>query len=185
MLLDEALPSWDRRTVHRIATDSPPPALLSAVQAVTWREVPVFRALLTIRGLGRGGLAPDAPILDWFASNGFRQVGRTDDELLVVAVQPLRGRDEPQTPPDLDTFREHREPRSIKIATNFRTADGFLVTETRVLGTDARSRRLFAAYWLVIRAGSGLIRRVWLRAIRSRAAASTNGGGSGDSALGT
>jgi hypothetical protein len=44
-----------------------------------------------------------------------------------------------------------------------------LTTETRVLGTDRRTRRLFAVYWFVIRGGSGLIRRVWLRGIRHHA----------------
>ena len=43
-----------------------------------------------------------------------------------------------------------------------------LVTETRVESTDARARRLFALYWLVIRLGSGLIRRDLLRAVRRR-----------------
>ena len=44
-----------------------------------------------------------------------------------------------------------------------------LRTETRVLATDPVSRRRFARYWMVIHAGSALIRRMWLRAIKQRA----------------
>ncbi len=42
-------------------------------------------------------------------------------------------------------------------------------TETRVMATDARTRLRFAGYWLLIRAGSGLIRRDILRAVAQRA----------------
>jgi hypothetical protein len=44
-----------------------------------------------------------------------------------------------------------------------------LTTETRVLATDSRTRRLFAAYWRLILPGSALMRRTWLAAIRRRA----------------
>jgi hypothetical protein len=42
-----------------------------------------------------------------------------------------------------------------------------LVTETRVISTDAATARRFAAYWLMVRIGSGLIRRDLLRAVGS------------------
>ncbi|WP_219460586.1 hypothetical protein [Nonomuraea rhizosphaerae] len=46
-----------------------------------------------------------------------------------------------------------------------------LVTETRVRATSPDARRAFLRYWLVIRLGSGLIRRMILAKIRSRAEA--------------
>jgi hypothetical protein len=47
--------------------------------------------------------------------------------------------------------------------------DGTLVdTETRVLTTDSQSRRAFGGYWLLVRLGSGLIRRELLWAMRRR-----------------
>ena len=55
------------------------------------------------------------------------------------------------------------------MAINWRLDGTTLSTETRVLATDEASRRAFRRYWLVIRPFSGLIRRVWLRAIRQRA----------------
>ena len=60
--------------------------------------------------------------------------------------------------------------RLAKMAFNFRLDGSTLSTETRVLLTDAASRRKFRAYWTLIRPFSGLIRRVWLRAIAHRAA---------------
>ena len=44
-----------------------------------------------------------------------------------------------------------------------------VTTETRVFATDEATRKKFALYWWTIRLGSGLIRRMWLRAIRRRA----------------
>ena len=43
-----------------------------------------------------------------------------------------------------------------------------LVTETRVEATDARIPPCVRVYWLLIRAGSGLIRREMLRAVAAR-----------------
>jgi hypothetical protein len=40
-----------------------------------------------------------------------------------------------------------------------------LSTETRITATDRRSRLRFAAYWVVIRAGSGAIRHELLRQV--------------------
>jgi len=44
-----------------------------------------------------------------------------------------------------------------------------LSTETRVQPTDAAAAHAFRPYWWLIRAGSGLIRRDVLRAVRRRA----------------
>jgi hypothetical protein len=45
-----------------------------------------------------------------------------------------------------------------------------VTTETRIVGTDAEATRRFRRYWLLIRPGSGAIRRSWLKAIRRRLA---------------
>lgn len=169
MLLDRAIPTWDKRELHRIATVEPTAALFAAVDDLTWAEVPLFSALMKVRGLG-SGLPADALVRDWFRSAGFVELGRNDDEILVVAAQSSRFRGAPAAVPDsVESYRALDAPRTIKIAFNFRVTDGYLTTETRVRGTDRQARRAFAAYWLGIRVFSGLIRRVWLSAIRSRA----------------
>jgi hypothetical protein len=46
-----------------------------------------------------------------------------------------------------------------------------LTTETRITATDRGTRARFGLYWLVVRVGSGLIRRDMLRAVAQRAEA--------------
>lgn len=168
--LDEVMPHWHYREHHELPVSSPPAAVLSAVEEVTWREVPLFRALMTVRFPGHA-LLPDAPVFGWFERTGFTVLTRTEQELVVAALKPVTNKAPRAEVGDvgLGVFREFGRPGYIKIAFNFRCAGGILSTETRVLATDSRARRVFAAYWLAIRAGSGIIRHVWLRAIRRRA----------------
>jgi hypothetical protein len=75
---------------------------------------------------------------------------------------------------DATTFREPQPAGTARAAWNFhlvRRPGGacILSTETRVRCADAASRRRFRIYWLVVRPGSGLIRRLMLRSIRRAA----------------
>ena len=85
------------------------------------------------------------------------------------------------TPPQLDAaaLRAWSQPGWIKVGMEFRLQSAplgtLLSTETRVLATDPRTRRAFAAYWLFIRAGSGAIRREVLRIVAHRAESARNG----------
>jgi hypothetical protein len=77
---------------------------------------------------------------------------------------------------DATSFRGSQPPGTARAAWNFHLverADGAcaLSTETRVRCADASSRRRFRAYWLIVRPGSGLIRRMMLRSIRRAAEA--------------
>jgi hypothetical protein len=185
-VLDAAMPSWDHRSRHTLRTDLPPAALLTAAEELQWREVPVFRLLMTLRGLAWPGVTSRARVLDWFTSSGFRVVQRSEEQLALISVQPVRrgprtgtSTGASLTPGSLAAFRSYREPRAVRIGVDFTAGGGILATETRVQATDARARRVFAVYWLLIRAGSGLIRRVWLRAIRSRARRAASPGAAG------
>jgi hypothetical protein len=62
-----------------------------------------------------------------------------------------------------------RAPRGLEIRLGFHFDGETLSTETRVSAADPSARRRFRLYWLAIRPFSGLIRRVWLRAIKRRA----------------
>jgi len=62
----------------------------------------------------------------------------------------------------------------VKVATNLliRLRDlgsTELSTKTRIVAMDTAARQKFAAYWAVVRSGSSLIRREWLRAIKRSA----------------
>ena len=105
---------------------------------------------------------------------GFTLLGDSDEELAYGGVgrfwQPSGG----LRRVGASDFAAFHEPGYAKAGFNFLaepTADGgcVLTTETRVLGTDAGARRRFTLYWTVVRPGSALIRRDWLRAIRRRA----------------
>jgi hypothetical protein len=91
---------------------------------------------------------------------------------LVLAPAGVQIKEQP-TPED---FKALDAPGFVKATMNFRLEDVGkdtcpVTTETRVYATDAAARRRFAAYWQVIYPGSGLIRRMWLRAIKRRAQA--------------
>jgi hypothetical protein len=81
-------------------------------------------------------------------------------------------------PPHLDAaaLRAWSEPGWIKAGMEFRLepvrAGTLLSTETRVLATDPKTRRAFAAYWHVIRPGSSAIRREVLKVVARRAESS-------------
>jgi hypothetical protein len=165
-LLDEVLPEWHFRERHRQTTDAAPDRVFAAIAAVTLAEMPLARFLIRLRGMHARAARP---VLDEMRDVGFamekEEPGR---EVVFAAVgQPwkLRGGQRPQR----GDFRSFAEPGFAKMAFNFRLDGTTLSTETRVFLTDERSRRVFMRYWLVIRPFSGLIRRVWLRAIARRA----------------
>jgi hypothetical protein len=78
-------------------------------------------------------------------------------------------------PPHLDAaaLRAWSQPGWIKAGMEFRLepvpAGTLLSTETRVLATDPKTRRAFAAYWFVIRPSSSAIRREVLKVVARRA----------------
>lgn len=123
-----------------------------------------------------GGLPADRGFIEAFLERGYREL-RVDPPWTLVAGaagQPWRLRGgEIVDVVDLDGLRAFARPGFVLIATSFelealgeRTR---LSTETRVQPTDAAAARAFRPYWWAIRAGSGLIRRDLLHAVRRRA----------------
>ena len=151
------------RRVHASDDD-----VFAAIEAVTPRELPLFRTLMRLRGLGRSSLGRelDTPFFAQLARQGFTVLSRDPPHGLVLGLvgKPWRGE-----VGRADDFGAFAEPGAVRVATDVAVANGRLRTETRIVATDAAARRRFRAYWLVIRPGSGLIRREWLRAIARRA----------------
>ena len=81
-------------------------------------------------------------------------------------------------PPHLDAaaLRAWSQPGWIKAGMEFRlepvSAGTLLSTETRVVATDPKTRRAFAAYWFVIPPASSAIRREVLKVVARRAESS-------------
>lgn len=170
MVLDDMLPEWNRRERHKLALDAPPAAVIQAARDLTWGEVPSFRRMVSMAGLGKVKFPPDGQVLDMFLGNGFEVLHHSDHELVIGGIERI-SRKQPVVRMQDDAasqFRTFDEPKHIMLGFNFRYVDGVLSTETRVRATDPRTLKLFAAYWFVIRGGSGLIRHIWLRGIRRR-----------------
>lgn len=178
-LLDDFAPKWQFREIHAIAVLATPERAYRAIETVTAGEIRLFRALTWFRRLGRVGpesilnAPPDQPILDVATRSGFLLLAAEPPKEIVVGTVVVAppGVPRPMAPRQ---FKDINEPGYAKAVMNFRIdraglAMCVVTTETRVYTTDPRTRRRFAVYWWTIRAGSGLIRRMWLRAIRRRA----------------
>ena len=189
-LIDDFAPQWQFREIHRIGVLAPPEVALRAIREVTAREIRLFRLLTWVRRLGIPGREsilhppPDQPIIDVALRTGFlllassppdplsasRRGGTFGEIVLGSTVVMPHGAAPPTNP---DEFLALRSPGWAKAVTNFRVDHTLALcvvsTETRVWTSDPRTQRNFALYWWTIRLGSGLIRRMWLRAIRRRA----------------
>ena len=163
MPIADALPVYHHSERHSIRVAASPERALAAARETTLDELPVVRLLARLRGLRPG----HGPLWDGLLAAGFQPF--RDDTLVLVGRpwSPGYGRRK------VDDFVSFTEPGWAKMAIDLRAvpegAGSRLVTETRVFLTDRASRHRFAAYWLVIRPFSGLIRRLWLRAAKRRA----------------
>jgi len=177
-LLDDVLPHYDQREYHESRVDAPPEVAWAALQGLKVGDLPLTVVLTRLRGgpaawFGRvEGLELRA--LDTVAPREL--IAEPPRELVLgdiacyTASRPAR----PKIPRgDLAAFLGFAEPGWSKVAMNFRftaTENGTLLsTETRVHATDAATARAFRRYWLLVRAGSGLIRRDILSAVRAAA----------------
>lgn len=185
--LDEIVPAWQFAERHEVLVEAPPERVGAAIRQVTAREIRLFRLLTWVRNPARSWseqpeniLAPpaDRPILDVALGSGFLLLAEEPGReivfgTLVIAPPGRLPPSEEQTP---GWFVALDEPGYAKAVMGFVVEDAGagrsrVVTETRVVATDATARRRFAAYWRVIYPGSALIRRGWLEAIRRRAEA--------------
>ncbi len=155
--LDAFLPAYEFSTRHAVAVAVDPARTDRALREVTFKEVPLVRALLLVRGLGLrraedtvlSSMVPRATVLEDVPGEGV---------VLTLSGQfwRLRGRG-PEAP--------------ATAVIDFRALPGSLATETRVHVPDPVSRRKFGHYWRIVRPFSGLIRMVVLRAAKRRAEA--------------
>jgi hypothetical protein len=185
-VLDDVLPVYRHRERHAMQIAAAPEVVWGALHAVSAGDLRLTRLLMSIRALPArlpgarrppGGLPADRGFIEAFMEEGFREL-RVDPPWTLVAGnagQPWRLRDEESFDVvDRDGFRAFTRAGFVLTATSFELealGDGStrLSTETRVQPTDAAAARAFRSYWWAIRAGSGLIRRDMLYAVRRRA----------------
>jgi len=187
VLIDDYLPEFDAVERHGLVIRAAPARVWAALRAADFGRSPLVATLLGLRALPALLTAPRRTLrrlrsrgaerltLDSFFSRGFVVLEERPGREMVIglegrfwtAVGDLR-------PTDARRFREALAPGRARAAWDFRAEPlpggrVRLTTETRVCCADAATRRRFRAYWLVVRPGSGLIRRAMLRAIRRAA----------------
>lgn len=183
--IDDWLPQWQFAEVHHIRSRAAPAALLDAAAAYDPAHDSFINAALTLREAparlaARLGSRSALATRPRFGLGDFVPLGRDGDAALAFGqagrfwepgygLQPLA---------DARAYRAYAEVDAAKLLLGFvATRDGDrtrLTTLTRVLCGSEASRRRLAAYWLLIRPVSGLIRRRILADIR-RAAEGTGG----------
>jgi hypothetical protein len=172
--LDDFLPAYEFVERHSLAFDAPAGRIDAAFREVSLADLPVARALWWLRRLGRPTGDPTTP----FVSSDLPGLVLEDvpGEGVVLGLTgqfwKLRGgyRD-PTRPRTTDEFVAYARPDMCKAVVDFRIGPALLTTETRVHVADPAARRKFRRYWRVIRPFSGLIRIVFLRAVRKKALA--------------
>ncbi len=184
MLIDEFLPTFQFNEVHRVTVRATPEKTFAAIKQLTWAELsPLVNLLLGIRGLparlgGKSEPTMDAskPMLDLMYAQGFIPLAESANEIVFGLIGQFWKLKEDRHPP-VHTPREFlafNDPAFALVAANLavrETAPQVVecTTETRIHVPDPDTRKKFARYWRVIALGSGLIRILWLNAIKRRA----------------
>ncbi len=177
--LDDFMPTFDAREVHSLSVAAPAGRVDRAVRAVALAEIPVARALLRLRGVGRRGGDARRSVVDAMVENGVL-LEDVPGEGLVVGLTgqfwKLRGGLAVDRPHTSEEFRSYARADVARAVMDVRVHPigperAVLATETRVHVPDPRARRKFIRYWSVVRPFSGLTRVLLLRAARARAEA--------------
>lgn len=179
LMLEQLIPQPDAVETHCRNVDGSPERAYLELRAVTLAEMPLARTLFAVRGLSwrRGGLVaePRRPMLQQMIQGGFAElVDEPGHEFTIGGVsQPWRLWRARTLPIDgADSFIAATTPGFVKMAMGFRfephRGGTRITTQTRVSANDAQSLRAFRPYWLLVRIGSGLIRRAMLRAVARR-----------------
>jgi hypothetical protein len=175
--LDAFLPGFEFSEQHRLEIRADAVRVDKALREVSIAEIPVARALYLVRGLGRAALDTREPFLG-LARLGSVTLEDIAGEGVVLGLTGqfwrLRGGNGLPRPRTADEFLAYDRPDVCTAVIDFRIAESgpgrcAVSTETRVHVADPAARRAFRRYWFVIKPFSGLIRMLFLRAVRRRA----------------
>jgi hypothetical protein len=174
--LDSFLPVYEFSERHGLEIDADPARVDRALREVSIAEIPVARALYLLRGLGRAALDTREPFLG-LARLGSVTLEDVAGEGVILGLTGqfwrLRGGRDLGRPCTAEEFLAYDRPDVCKAVIDFHItelgAGCRVTTETRVHVEDPAARRAFRRYWFVIKPFSGLIRMLFLRAVRRRA----------------
>jgi hypothetical protein len=166
--LERLLPEYDQREVHSRWINADPTVVWAALHEASAADLPLARILMWLRSAGRTRL--NGPLLE--LRPALQPLDMIEEREIVVGVITQAWQPYPH-PKKIsggqEAFAAFNEPGWVKVGIDFRLipeqGGTRLRTETRCQATDGRSRAAFGVYWLLIRAGSGLIRRETLAAV--------------------
>ncbi len=177
-MIDELLPEFEFVERHAITIRGLVPEVYDAIGRVDFAQTWGVKILLTLRALpnrlfgGARGRSPLRLTLRDAEKFGFFIAAERRPEELVIVLQGKFWSVRPGTDcVSRDDLNHPLPPGRARAAWNFcvrpvSATHVLLRTETRIHCSDAASRRRFRLYWMLVRPGSGMIRRMMLRAIR-------------------
>jgi len=174
MLIEKYLPTFDVREYHELAVQGEPERAYAALRSVDFNHSRLIRTLFAVRTLPGRLLSRGVNPAPQFAS--FLE---TAVELGWVILEELPGRElvagaitQPWAPvvrfvglpaPEFVAFAAPGFAKIVwTLGVHLAAGSCLLSTETRVLTTDAVSRRKFRRYWFVFSPGIRLIRHAAL-----------------------
>ena len=177
--LDRYLPVCRHREVHEVTVKAGPEEVMRAIRELKARDVALTRPLFALRSLPAWLLRrpvrnahPDQRVVDAILKGGFILLDEGPLEMAVGVIGrfwQLSASTVPlASPADFAAFDREGYAKGIMSFTVAPLGPGQtrLRTETRVLPLGRAAARKFRLYWLFVRPGSGLIRRIWLAAIK-------------------
>jgi hypothetical protein len=191
MLLDKYLPKYDFTEIHTIKVKASPEVAYKAIKDTTLEELSSFvRWLFWLRelpekmvGRNTNPMTSKGPMLGEMEQNGFtiieEQPPREDVFGLIVPGKIGRVWDKSsgygRQVANAEEFLAFKDPRYLLVVANLMVEDSdvpgvvTVYTESRTMALSEKSRKSFRPYWAFIRPWSGLIRKLWLKAIKRRA----------------
>lgn len=166
MLIDDFLPVYDVMELHSREIQAPLESVFTVVRRLDLRRSSMIRWLFRLRGL-----PPSSLTIEGLLKMGFIRLGETpNQEILLGLAGRFWTRNGDLQVLDAADFKTFEKPGYAKAAWNFvlspqGQSGTHLVTETRVLCLDEKSRRNFLRYWLLVGPASGWIRKAILRVI--------------------
>lgn len=180
--LDRHLPVYRHVEVHEVTISATPEQVMKAVGELKGRDVALAGVLMGLRTLPAKLLGrpirdadPDRTVVETILKGGFTLLEESPAETLVGVIGrfwqlsasfvPLTGA------ADFAAFEQEGHAKAVMNFTVSPLPEGRtrLRTETRILPLGRQAERRFGLYWLFVRPGSGLIRWIWLLAIKRRA----------------
>lgn len=169
-LIDKFLPQYDFCERHSIEINAPAAVIYRTARTMDFRQAHLSYFLCRLRGL-----SPAAkPTLESILQKHFVFLGEEPNKELLLGITgkfwTLDGGLMRVAGEDFINFERTGYAKAVWDFSLTEIGNGAsrLETETRVFCTDETSRSLFRAYWFLIRAFSGLMRREILCVIKRR-----------------